>query len=66
MAVEFAGTGFPDGLSLGRTTDKVALYGETPVTQPAPVVAVGTDLATVILELADLRAALVSLGAIAS
>ena len=57
----------PDGAQVGQAaTDKVGFYGATPVVQPAPAVAVGTDLATVILELADLRAQLVALGLIAS
>jgi len=41
-------------------------FGKTPIAQPAPAVAVGTDLATVILEIADLRAQCVALGLIAS
>jgi len=64
---EQAGYNSPDGLQVGQTaTDKAGFFGATPVVQPAPVVAVGTDLATVILELADLRAQLVALGLIAS
>jgi hypothetical protein len=64
MAVEIVGTGQPDGTSLGRaTTEKVGLYGEA-VVQPTMSVAVGTDLATVILELAEIRAALVGVGII--
>ena len=56
-----------DGANVGKSaTEKVGLWGVTPVVQPAPVVAVGTDLATVILEIADLRAALVSAGVITS
>lgn len=36
MAVEFLGSGSLDGTNLGRTiTDKVALYGGTPVAQRA-------------------------------
>ena len=66
MAVNYVGNGAPDGENIGRSGGKLAFYEETPVIQPAPVVAVGTDLATVILELADLRAAMVSLGTIAS
>ena len=55
------------GCSYGQdATDKISFYGDTPIVQPAPAVAVGTDIATVILELADLRAALVSLGLIAA
>jgi len=68
MAVgEYIGNGNPDGTSFGQsTTEKISFYGVTPVDQPAPAVAVGTDLATVILELADLRASLVELGLIAA
>lgn len=67
MAVEYIGNNGPDGMSFGASaTEKLSFYGDTPVVQPAPAVAVGTDIATVILELADLRAALVSLGLIAS
>jgi hypothetical protein len=67
MAGENIGKGLADGMTLGASaTEKVGMYGVTPVVQPAPAVAVGTDLATVILELADLRASLASLGVIAS
>lgn len=59
--------GRPAGAILGTTsTEKLAFYGTTPVVQPAPAVAVGTDTATIILEIADLRAQLVALGLIAS
>jgi hypothetical protein len=54
-----AGTGV-----VSATTEKLHLYGGTPVVQPAMTVTVGTDIATVILELAEIRAALVSLGII--
>ncbi len=35
MAVEYLGSGSPDGTVLGRnaTTDKIAMYGVTPVVQ---------------------------------
>ena len=57
----------PGGAQVGNSaTELVGFYGATPVVQPAPAVAVGTDLATVILEIADLRAQLVTLGLIAS
>lgn len=57
----------PDGATFGASaTEKISFYGVTPIVQPAPAVAVGTDIATVILELADLRAKLVALGLIAS
>lgn len=66
-AGEYIGNGNPDGTSLGSsTTEKISFYGVTPIVQPAPAVAVGTDIATVILEIADLRAKLVALGLIAS
>lgn len=36
MAVEYLGSGSPDGTILGRsTTDKVAFYGVTPIAQKA-------------------------------
>jgi len=55
------------GASFGQSaTDKISFYGVTPVDQPAPAVTVGTDIATVILELADLRASLAELGLIAA
>lgn len=61
------GDGNDDGTTLGAsTTEKISFYGKTPIVQPAPAVAVGTDIATVILEIADLRAKLVALGLIAS
>lgn len=67
MTVEQLSYNAPDGCQMGKSaTEKAGFYGATPVVQPAPVVAVGTDLATVILELADLRAQLVALGLIAS
>jgi len=64
---EVIGNGNADGTTFGRTTtEKISFYGKTPIVQPAPAVAVGTDIATVILELADLRAKFVALGLIAS
>ena len=67
MAIEVIGNGNPQGTTLGKSaTEKVGFYGTTPVVQPAPVVTVGTDTATIILELADLRVQLVALGLIAS
>lgn len=61
------GDGNDDGTTFGAsTTEKISFYGVTPIVQPAPAVAVGTDIATVILEIADLRAKLVALGLIAS
>ena len=68
MAIgEYIGNKTTDGLTLGQsTTDKISFYGKTPIVQPAPAVAVGTDIATVILELADIRAKLVAIGILAS
>lgn len=66
-AGEIIGNGNPDGTTVFRTaTEKGSFFGAAPIVQPAPAVAVGTDIATVILELADLRAKLVALGLIAS
>lgn len=67
MAVQRLNDGRPDGCYVGQnSSDKVGFFGTTPVDQPTPAVAVGTDLATVILELADIRAQLVALGLLAS
>ena len=66
-ADEYIGKNLPGGASFGlSTTEKISFYGVDPIVQPAPAVAVGTDLATVILELADLRDQLVTIGLIAS
>lgn len=65
--IKYLGDGNDDGVVLGKSaTEKIGFYGKTPIVQPAPAVAVGTDIATVILELADLRSKLVALGLIAS
>lgn len=74
MAVEFLGSGSLDGTNLGRSaTDKVALYGVTPVVQrtstvlassllsASSYVTVGANTAAIVLELSN---ALVALGAI--
>jgi hypothetical protein len=59
------GDGNTGGCTFGASvTEKVSFYGVTPIVQPAPAVTVGTDLATVILELADLRAQFLALGLI--
>lgn len=66
-AEEVIGKETTGGMVIGRAaTSKVAFWGKTPIVQPAPAVAVGTDIATVILEIADLRAALVTAGIIAA
>jgi len=64
---EVIGNGNPSGSTFGSaTTELISFYGVQAVAQPAPVAAVGTDIATVIVEIADLRAQLVALGLIAS
>lgn len=45
MAVEYLGQGGPDGVSLGRSDDKVALWGETPVVQQSAITSL-TDSTT--------------------
>ena len=46
MAVEYLGTGIPDGTILGRSaTEKIAFYGGTPLVQGSTAPA-GTDAAT--------------------
>lgn len=66
MAVgEYLGDGNPDGSSFGQSTsEKISFYGVTPVAQQS-VTTAGTDIATVILELTDLRLKLKNLGLIA-
>jgi hypothetical protein len=64
MAKQVLGNGKPDGTTVVQSiTEKLSLYGGTPVVQETMVVTVGTDTATIILELAEIRAALVALGA---
>ena len=66
MAVEFLGSGSLDGTNLGRSvTDKVALYGVTPVVQRASSnqatsflslstnVTVPANLTAIVLEIAN-------------
>jgi hypothetical protein len=66
MAVEYLGSGSIDGTNLGRsTTDKVALYGVTPVVQRASSnqatsflslstnVTVPANLTAIVLEIAN-------------
>lgn len=44
MAVEILGTGQPDGTSIAKaTTEKVALYGGTPVVQASHIADIATD-----------------------
>ena len=73
MAVEFLGTGNDDGVNFGRdATDKVALYGVTPVVQRSSTVlatsllsassyvSVASNTAAILLEMSN---ALIALGA---
>lgn len=73
MAVEYLGSGSDDGTQLGRSaTDKVGLYGVTPVVQrtstvlatsllsASSYVSVASNTAAILLELTN---ALVALGA---
>lgn len=66
MAVgEYIGNGNPDGTSFGQSaTEKISFYGATPVAK-ATLTDAGTDLATLILEVTDIRAKLVALGLVA-
>jgi hypothetical protein len=65
MSKQILGNGDPDGTGVvASVTEKVHLYGGTGVIQPTMSVDVGTDIATVILELAEIRAALVGIGLI--
>ncbi len=70
MAVEYVGTGSDDGTTLGRaTSDKIAFYGTTPVSQrassdQATVTTSASFGATQALLLNQVRDALVQLGAI--
>jgi hypothetical protein len=66
MAVEYLGSNGPDGMSVGLSiTEKVSLYGVTPVAQRANASqAVATDAGTTMVLANELRAALVALGAI--
>lgn len=53
MAVEYLGTGNDDGVVLGRsTTDKISMYGVTPIAQRAAAAqattAVGTASSTAV------------------
>ena len=60
MAGEVLGNGNTAGTAVvNAVTEKACLYGGTAVVQPTMTVTVGTDIATVILELAEIRAALV-------
>lgn len=42
MAVEYLGTGQPDGTSMGRTDDKISFYGVTPIVRAAAVTTLAT------------------------
>jgi hypothetical protein len=63
MAIEYLSKGNDDGTSLGnKTTEKVSLYGVTPIVQGTISASAGTDAATLVTEVAEIRAALVALG----
>jgi hypothetical protein len=63
MSIDYLGKGNDDGTSLGnKTTDKVSLYGVTPIVQGTISASAGTDAATLATELTEIRAALVALG----
>jgi hypothetical protein len=60
-----AGQTLPDGLALGVTGEKIALFGATPVVQPVGAgQAIPTDLASVIVFCTKIRADLIALGLI--
>lgn len=63
MAVEYLSKGNDDGTSLGNSaTEKISLYGVTPIVQGTISADAGTDAATLAVELTEIRAALVALG----
>jgi len=62
--VQVLGNGAPDGTTFGRSDDKLSFYGATPVVK-ATLTTAGTDIATLILEVTDIRAKLVALGLVA-
>lgn len=63
--INYLGNNAPDGNSFGvSTSEKISFYGVTPVAQQT-VTTAGTDLATLILEVTDLRLKLKNLGLIA-
>lgn len=65
MAVEYLGTGIPDGTVFGRSaTEKISFYNATPVVQQATAAA-GTDAATTQTLANALKLALDNLGLIA-
>lgn len=67
MAVEYLDKGNDDGTCLGQAaTSKVSFYGATPMVQGAISADAGTDAATLVVELTELRAYLVSIGLITS
>lgn len=67
MTMEYLGDGSPDGVSLGRTaTEKVGFYGTTPIVKGTISASAGTDAGTLVVELTEIRAWLVSIGLIVS
>lgn len=68
MAIHYLGDGAPDGVVLGRTTDKLGFYGKTTPITKATVTSVGTTTATTTLNetrIGRLETALANLGLIA-
>jgi len=64
MGVQYIGDNGPDGVSLGASaTELISFYGATPVAKQT-VTTAGTDIATLILEVTDIRLKLHNLGLI--
>lgn len=67
MTMEYVAGGNDDGISLGNTaTDKVGFYGTTPIVKGTISASAGTDAATLVVELTEIRAWLVSIGLLVS
>lgn len=59
--------GNSDGVSLGQSaTDKVGFYGTTPIVQGTISASAGTDAATLVVELTEIRAWLVEIGLVSA
>jgi hypothetical protein len=62
MAVEQIGNAAPDGVTIGAAaTDKVSIYGVTPVVQASAITA-ATDLTTALVSVTALIAAVKGIG----
>ena len=67
MSMDYVGKGADDGTSLGNSaTDKISFYGATPIVKGTISASAGTDAATLVLELTEIRAWLVEIGLIVS